>query len=182
MCILLYIINLLMLNISAADSLCLPEGDVSHHQAEAGQHSGDESAPGCPASRQERDLHHKDYFHQLLCIIEKFIVPICAIGAQAILDFPGQLDFSECPVKCSTQKRWEQQLVTSWAPRVLGMVVAPRPPSTRDFGAERTFMRGGSAGPCTRRGPKNPWIMRSSIQEFSLLQDFLGHHGGIIVC
>ncbi|RMC09207.1 hypothetical protein DUI87_14215 [Hirundo rustica rustica] len=57
---------------------------------------------------------NKDYFHQFLCITEreKFIVPICAIGAQAILDFPGQLDFSECPVKCSTQKRWEQQLVT----------------------------------------------------------------------
>ncbi|RMC09169.1 hypothetical protein DUI87_14176 [Hirundo rustica rustica] len=63
------------------------------------------------------NLDCMDFFHQLLCIIEKFIVPICAIGAQAILDFPGQLDFSECPVKCSTQKRWEQQLVTSWAPR-----------------------------------------------------------------
>ncbi|KAI1235484.1 hypothetical protein IHE44_0002355 [Lamprotornis superbus] len=43
----------------------------------------------------------KDYFHQLLCITEKeeFIVPIRAIGARAILDFPDQLDFSECPVK-----------------------------------------------------------------------------------
>ncbi|TRZ13016.1 hypothetical protein HGM15179_014098 [Zosterops borbonicus] len=51
---------------------------------------------------------NKDYFHQLLCTTEReecqFIVPIWAIGAQAILDFPDQLDFSECPVKCSTQK------------------------------------------------------------------------------
>lgn len=96
MCIPLYIINLLMLNISAgnlrdfqdcpsgcdhklfisgtcsrkafvnkgisvalmvfcfsADSLCLPEGDVSYHRAEAGQHSGDEAAPDYPASRHE---------------------------------------------------------------------------------------------------------------------------------
>ncbi|XP_016156554.1 PREDICTED: hydrocephalus-inducing protein homolog [Ficedula albicollis] len=49
---------------------------------------------------------NKDYFHQLLCITdrEEFTVPIRAIGARAILDFPGQLDFSECPVKYSTQK------------------------------------------------------------------------------
>ncbi|XP_066413817.1 hydrocephalus-inducing protein homolog [Molothrus aeneus] len=48
----------------------------------------------------------KDYFHQLLCTTEReeFIVPIWAIGARAILDFPDQLDFSECPVKHSTQK------------------------------------------------------------------------------
>ncbi|KAM6300471.1 hydrocephalus-inducing protein homolog [Aegotheles albertisi] len=48
----------------------------------------------------------KDYFHQLLCITEreKFIVPIRAIGARAILDFPDQLSFSACPVKCSTQR------------------------------------------------------------------------------
>ncbi|XP_036246459.1 hydrocephalus-inducing protein homolog [Molothrus ater] len=48
----------------------------------------------------------KDYFHQLLCTTEReeFIVPIRAIGARAILDFPDQLDFSECPVKHSTQK------------------------------------------------------------------------------
>uniref|UniRef100_A0A8C3EC74 HYDIN/VesB/CFA65-like Ig-like domain-containing protein n=1 Tax=Corvus moneduloides TaxID=1196302 RepID=A0A8C3EC74_CORMO len=48
----------------------------------------------------------KDYFHQLLCITEReeFIVPICAIGARAILDFPDLLDFSECPVKYSSEK------------------------------------------------------------------------------
>ncbi|KAM6294461.1 hydrocephalus-inducing protein homolog [Aegotheles albertisi] len=48
----------------------------------------------------------KDYFHQLLCITEreKFIVPIRAIGARAILDFPDKLNFSACPVKCSTQR------------------------------------------------------------------------------
>uniref|UniRef100_A0A8C0ERD5 HYDIN/VesB/CFA65-like Ig-like domain-containing protein n=1 Tax=Bubo bubo TaxID=30461 RepID=A0A8C0ERD5_BUBBB len=49
---------------------------------------------------------NKDYFHQLTCITEreKFIVPIGAIGAQAILDFPDQLNFSICPVKYSSQK------------------------------------------------------------------------------
>ncbi|KAM9269036.1 LOW QUALITY PROTEIN: hydrocephalus-inducing protein homolog [Cariama cristata] len=49
---------------------------------------------------------NKDYFHQLICITEreKFIVPIRAIGARAILDFPDKLNFSVCPVKYSTQK------------------------------------------------------------------------------
>uniref|UniRef100_A0A8C3T1C3 HYDIN axonemal central pair apparatus protein n=1 Tax=Chelydra serpentina TaxID=8475 RepID=A0A8C3T1C3_CHESE len=49
---------------------------------------------------------NKDYIHQVTCITEreKFIVPIRAIGARAILDFPDQLNFSTCPVKYSTQK------------------------------------------------------------------------------
>ncbi|XP_067402985.1 hydrocephalus-inducing protein homolog isoform X1 [Emydura macquarii macquarii] len=49
---------------------------------------------------------NKDYIHQVTCITEreKFIVPIRAIGARAILDFPDQLNFSICPVKYSTQK------------------------------------------------------------------------------
>ncbi|XP_059684686.1 hydrocephalus-inducing protein homolog [Gavia stellata] len=49
---------------------------------------------------------NKDYFHQLTCITEreKFVVPIRAIGARAILDFPDQLNFGVCPVKYSTQK------------------------------------------------------------------------------
>ncbi|NWR27030.1 HYDIN protein, partial [Tachuris rubrigastra] len=49
---------------------------------------------------------NKDYFHCLLCTTEReeFIVPIRAIGARAVLDFPDQLDFSVCPVKYSTQK------------------------------------------------------------------------------
>lgn len=42
----------------------------------------------------------------LTCITEreKFIVPIKARGARAILDFPDKLNFSTCPVKYSTQK------------------------------------------------------------------------------
>ncbi|XP_065590283.1 hydrocephalus-inducing protein homolog [Cyrtonyx montezumae] len=49
---------------------------------------------------------NKDYFHQLTCITEreKFVVPIRAIGARAVLDFPDQLNFSVCPVKHSTQR------------------------------------------------------------------------------
>ncbi|XP_038004434.1 hydrocephalus-inducing protein homolog [Motacilla alba alba] len=47
-----------------------------------------------------------DYSHELVCLTakEKIIVPIRAISARAILDFPDQLDFSVCPVKCSSQK------------------------------------------------------------------------------
>ncbi|XP_059716812.1 hydrocephalus-inducing protein homolog isoform X3 [Haemorhous mexicanus] len=49
---------------------------------------------------------NKDYSHELICVTERerIVVPIRAIGARAILDFPAQLDFSKCPVKCSTQK------------------------------------------------------------------------------
>ncbi|XP_042303502.1 hydrocephalus-inducing protein homolog [Sceloporus undulatus] len=49
---------------------------------------------------------NKDYFHELTCITEreKFIVPIRAIGARGILDFPDQINFSTCPVKYNTLK------------------------------------------------------------------------------
>ncbi|XP_068025945.1 hydrocephalus-inducing protein homolog [Melanerpes formicivorus] len=49
---------------------------------------------------------NKDYCHQLLCVTqrEEFTVPIRAVGAQAVLDFPQQLNFSICPVKYSTQR------------------------------------------------------------------------------
>lgn len=42
----------------------------------------------------------------LTCVTEreKFIVPIKARGARAILDFPDKLNFSTCPVKYTTQK------------------------------------------------------------------------------
>ncbi|NXI13442.1 HYDIN protein, partial [Irena cyanogastra] len=48
----------------------------------------------------------QDYSHELVCMtgMERMVVPIRAIGAQAILDFPDQLDFSKCLVKCSIQK------------------------------------------------------------------------------
>ncbi|XP_064262856.1 hydrocephalus-inducing protein-like [Passer domesticus] len=49
---------------------------------------------------------NKDYSHELLCVTERerIVVPIRAIAAQTVLDFPEQLDFSTCPVKSSTQK------------------------------------------------------------------------------
>uniref|UniRef100_A0A8U8ATG8 HYDIN/VesB/CFA65-like Ig-like domain-containing protein n=1 Tax=Geospiza parvula TaxID=87175 RepID=A0A8U8ATG8_GEOPR len=49
---------------------------------------------------------NKDYSHELTCLTarEKIVVPIRAIGARAVLDFPAQVDFSECPVKHSTQQ------------------------------------------------------------------------------
>ncbi|XP_059713689.1 hydrocephalus-inducing protein-like [Haemorhous mexicanus] len=48
----------------------------------------------------------KNYSHKLVCITarERIVVPIRAIGAPVVLDFPAQLDFSVCPVKYSTQK------------------------------------------------------------------------------
>ncbi|XP_064243061.1 hydrocephalus-inducing protein-like isoform X2 [Passer domesticus] len=49
---------------------------------------------------------NKDYSHEVVCITsrERIVVPIRAIRARAVLDFPDELNFSECPVKCSTQK------------------------------------------------------------------------------
>ncbi|XP_070307131.1 hydrocephalus-inducing protein homolog isoform X1 [Odocoileus virginianus] len=49
---------------------------------------------------------NKDYAHVLTCVTEreKFIVPIKARGARAIIDFPDKLSFPTCPVKYSTQK------------------------------------------------------------------------------
>ena len=43
----------------------------------------------------------KDYRHELICMTEreKFIVPVLAIGARAILDFPDEVNFGLCPVK-----------------------------------------------------------------------------------
>lgn len=51
-------------------------------------------------------LSLQDYFDELIIITEreKFFVPIRAIGARASLDFPEQLNFSNCPVRFSTQK------------------------------------------------------------------------------
>ncbi|XP_027766726.1 hydrocephalus-inducing protein homolog, partial [Empidonax traillii] len=53
-----------------------------------------------------KDLFLQDHFHELVCTTKKetLTVPIRAIGARPILDFPDQLDFSECPVNYSTQK------------------------------------------------------------------------------
>ncbi|XP_047678536.1 hydrocephalus-inducing protein-like isoform X5 [Tachysurus fulvidraco] len=49
---------------------------------------------------------NKDYSHQVILMTEreKFEVPIRAIGPRAILDFPDELHFSLCPVKCLSQK------------------------------------------------------------------------------
>jgi hydrocephalus-inducing protein len=44
---------------------------------------------------------HQDYIHELICITEreKFLVPVKAIGARAILDFPDEINFGTAPVK-----------------------------------------------------------------------------------
>ncbi|XP_044126636.1 hydrocephalus-inducing protein homolog [Bufo gargarizans] len=65
-------------------------------------------APGMPSTFRIlfTPEENKDYVHELICITEreKFLVPIRAIGARAVLDFPDQLSFQVCPVKYSTQK------------------------------------------------------------------------------
>ncbi|XP_054435188.1 hydrocephalus-inducing protein homolog [Pteronotus mesoamericanus] len=69
---------------------------------------GHKVAPGVPFTFRVlfTPEENKDYAHMLTCVTEreKFIVPIKARGARAILDFPDQLNFSTCPVKYSTQK------------------------------------------------------------------------------
>ncbi|KAF5907636.1 hydrocephalus-inducing protein, partial [Clarias magur] len=49
---------------------------------------------------------NKDYVHQIIYMTERetFEVPVRAIGPRAILDFPDELHFSQCPVKCLSQK------------------------------------------------------------------------------
>lgn len=46
-------------------------------------------------------FYTQDYTHELICITEreKFLVPVKAIGARAILDFPDEVNFGTCPVK-----------------------------------------------------------------------------------
>ncbi|XP_051661491.1 hydrocephalus-inducing protein-like [Manacus candei] len=53
-----------------------------------------------------KSLFLQDHFHELVCVCqgETLIVPIRAVGARPVLDFPEQLDFSSCPVNHSTQK------------------------------------------------------------------------------
>lgn len=43
----------------------------------------------------------KDYACELVCVTEreKFVVPVRAIGARALLDFPDEVDFGACAVK-----------------------------------------------------------------------------------
>nr|XP_012627881.1 hydrocephalus-inducing protein homolog isoform X3 [Microcebus murinus] len=69
---------------------------------------GHKVAPGVPSVFRILFMpeENKDYAHILTCVTEreKFIVPIKARGARAILDFPDKLNFSTCPVKYSTQK------------------------------------------------------------------------------
>ncbi|KAM9191706.1 LOW QUALITY PROTEIN: hydrocephalus-inducing protein homolog [Dugong dugon] len=69
---------------------------------------GHKVAPGVPSTFRIvfTPEENKDYAHLLTCVTEreKFIVPIKARGARAILDFPDKLNFSTCPVKYNTQK------------------------------------------------------------------------------
>jgi hydrocephalus-inducing protein len=51
-------------------------------------------------------ISSQDYMHELVCITEreKFIVPVRAIGARAVLDFPDEINFPIGPVKYSNTK------------------------------------------------------------------------------
>ncbi|XP_077642549.1 hydrocephalus-inducing protein homolog [Lonchura striata] len=77
--------------------------------------------PGVPAHVRIRFTpdENKDYFHELVCSSarERIVVPIRAVGARAILDFPDQLDFPVCPVKYSSQKTLLVRNVSNQAAR-----------------------------------------------------------------
>lgn len=49
---------------------------------------------------------NKDYEHELVCMTEreKFVIPVKAIGARAILDFPDEINFKVSPVKHANSK------------------------------------------------------------------------------
>ena len=49
---------------------------------------------------------HQDYYHELVCTTERerFIVPVRAIGARGILDFPDDVHFPPAPVKYLSSK------------------------------------------------------------------------------
>ena len=49
---------------------------------------------------------YKDYVDEIVCLTEreKFVIPIRAIGARAMLDFPDSVTFKTCPVKHTSTK------------------------------------------------------------------------------
>ncbi|XP_053402100.1 hydrocephalus-inducing protein homolog isoform X11 [Mercenaria mercenaria] len=69
---------------------------------------GHKVGPGLPTTfrLQFTPDEIKDYMHELVCITEreKFIVPVRAIGARAVLDFPDEINFPIGPVKYSNTK------------------------------------------------------------------------------
>ncbi|VTJ52780.1 Hypothetical predicted protein, partial [Marmota monax] len=83
--------------------LHMNSGDKPHPNHRSGVSVGNGGVDG---TVDGGDGERRDYSHMLTCVTEreKFIVPIKAIGARAILDFPDELNFSNCPVKYSTQK------------------------------------------------------------------------------
>lgn len=64
---------------------------------------GHKVGPGLPTTFHIQFMpdEKKDYNHELICHTEreKFVVPVNAIGARGILDFPDDVHFSTCPVK-----------------------------------------------------------------------------------
>ena len=64
---------------------------------------GDKVGPGLPTTFRIKfkPEENKDYNHELKCSTDRevFIVPIRAIGARAILDFPDEVTFQPTPVK-----------------------------------------------------------------------------------
>ncbi|GAB1599203.1 hypothetical protein Ahia01_000197500, partial [Argonauta hians] len=53
-----------------------------------------------------RPLENKDYEHEITCTTEreKYVVPIRAIGARAIVDIPDEIHFQICPVFMTSTK------------------------------------------------------------------------------
>ncbi|XP_059507551.1 hydrocephalus-inducing protein homolog [Stegostoma tigrinum] len=84
------------------------QGDSSYFRIICPTDVGRKVAPGMTTTFKLifKPEENKDYSHELICVTEreKFLVPVKAIGARAILDFPDFINFSTCPVKYNTQK------------------------------------------------------------------------------
>ena len=73
-----------------------------------GNGSGGKIAPGMEVVYEVifTPDQYKDYVDEIVCLTEreKFVIPIRAVGARAMLDFPDAVTFSTCPVKHTSTK------------------------------------------------------------------------------
>lgn len=84
------------------------QADSPYFKIIAPLNCGDKVGPGLPTvyKIQFTPEAKRDYDHELICITERerFVVPVKAIGARAVLDFPDTVKFGNSPVKYPTQK------------------------------------------------------------------------------
>ena len=73
------------------------QADTPYFRIVSPDNVGHKVAPGCASIFRIifTPDEQRDYQHEAICITEreKFVVPICAIGARPLLDFPDELYF-----------------------------------------------------------------------------------------